>query len=253
MRKQTHTPEEFCSTVELSASPRVRHSGRQYHGVEPLPVTSVATSEPQDRPEKIIVADPKKEERDQREAEQKIEKCLLYMMENLNVRVTISTLSAQAGVSASYFYSLFRRATGYSPGDFLIRARMRRACELLKETGLKVKEVAALLGYGDQFYFSRQFKAVTRLTPSEYRGTAGDSTATQSSVPFNSCEKESSKHFLNRYLSISKTLNGDNSNRGILRKRNGDSHSLHRLVAPVVQPIYSANKAVATVKQNPKP
>src|SRR5436190_2823024 len=137
MRKNTQTRDEFCSTVELSASEGLKEyseAGTACNGT----ASQLHASESHDHSEKIFVSDRQKEEREQHEAEQKIERCLLYMMQNLNARITISTLSAQAGVSPSYFYSLFRRATGYSPGDFLIRARMRCACELLKETGLKV-------------------------------------------------------------------------------------------------------------------
>jgi hypothetical protein len=46
---------------------------------------------------------------------------------------------------------------------------MQHACRLLDETGLSVKEVAAALGYDDPFYFSRIFKSVNRVAPSEYR------------------------------------------------------------------------------------
>src|SRR5215831_1383745 len=137
MRKNIQTRDEFCSTVELSASEKEYSAANGAHSDS----HSNSHSESADRPERIVASDRQREEREQREAEQKIERCLLYMMQNLNARITISALSSQAGVSASYFYSLFRRATGYSPGDFLIRARMRRACELLRDTSLKVKEV----------------------------------------------------------------------------------------------------------------
>ena len=46
---------------------------------------------------------------------------------------------------------------------------MQHACRLLDETVLSVKEVAATLGYDDPFYFSRIFKSVNHVAPSEYR------------------------------------------------------------------------------------
>src|ERR1017187_6569469 len=105
----------------------------------------------------------------QREAARRIEVSLSYMLEHLDKPLRVSTLSALAGVSASYFFSLFKCATGYSPNDYFIRLRVRYACELLQETDLRVKEVAAVLGYGDQFYFSRVFKSVNGVAPSYYR------------------------------------------------------------------------------------
>ena len=46
---------------------------------------------------------------------------------------------------------------------------MQRARQLLEADSLHVKEVAAVLGYDDPFYFSRVFKSVNRIAPSEYR------------------------------------------------------------------------------------
>lgn len=74
-----------------------------------------------------------------------------------------------AGLSASQFFTLFKRATGYTPMDFFIRARMGEARELLVSTNLTVKEIAAALGYDDQFYFSRRFKLVNGLSPKAFR------------------------------------------------------------------------------------
>ncbi|HKI69808.1 MAG TPA: helix-turn-helix transcriptional regulator, partial [Verrucomicrobiae bacterium] len=59
--------------------------------------------------------------------------------------------------------------TGCAPIDFFIRLRMQHACKLLDGTALSVKEIAAELGYEDPFYFSRTFKSVNHVAPSEYR------------------------------------------------------------------------------------
>ncbi|HXR07467.1 MAG TPA: helix-turn-helix domain-containing protein, partial [Candidatus Acidoferrum sp.] len=50
-----------------------------------------------------------------------------------------------------------------------IRLRMRQACRLLAATSMSVKEVAAVLGYDDPFYFSRLFKSVNGTPPTDYR------------------------------------------------------------------------------------
>jgi transcriptional regulator GlxA family with amidase domain len=105
----------------------------------------------------------------QRKAAARISKAVAYMLANLKEPVRIADLSKLTGSSTSNFYHLFKVATGCSPNDFFIRARMERACELLQSTDLSVKEVAALLGYYDQFYFSRVFKSVHHVPPSHYR------------------------------------------------------------------------------------
>jgi AraC-like DNA-binding protein len=108
-------------------------------------------------------------DRVQTRAAQRIEASLRYMMQNLNQPMKVPVLSAKVGLSESSFFALFKSATGLTPLDFFIRARMRRAGELLAETTLQIKEVAARLGYDDQFYFSRLFKSVHGVAPREYR------------------------------------------------------------------------------------
>lgn len=97
-----------------------------------------------------------------------------YMKQHLHEPMKIATLSAMAGFSESRFHELFKLATGYSPLNWIIRARMKCACEKLEATDLPVKQIAAQVGYGDPLYFSRLFKSVTGLSPSAYRVQDGE-------------------------------------------------------------------------------
>ena len=99
----------------------------------------------------------------------KIEQSIAYMTRHLDEPLQVATLAAQANISPSHFFALFKRQTGCAPIDCFIRLRMQHACRLLEETVLSVKEVAATLGYDDPFYFSRIFKSVNHVAPSEYR------------------------------------------------------------------------------------
>src|SRR5208283_1748696 len=91
------------------------------------------------------------------------------MTRHLDEPLQVATLAAQANISPSHFFALFKRQMGCAPIDCFIRLRMQHACRLLDETELSVKEVAATLGYDDPFYFSRIFKSVNHVAPSEYR------------------------------------------------------------------------------------
>jgi AraC-like DNA-binding protein len=82
----------------------------------------------------------------------------------------MSALAALANLSQAHFSVLFKEQTGCSPRDYLHLLRIHRACQLLRDPALSVKEVATRLGYQDQFHFSRQFKAFQGMSPSEYRG-----------------------------------------------------------------------------------
>jgi len=103
------------------------------------------------------------------EVVRKIEQSIAYMMRHLDEPLQVATLAARVNISPSHFFALFKRQIGCAPIDYFIRLRMQHACRLLDETVLSVKEVAATLGYEDPFYFSRIFKSVNSVAPSEYR------------------------------------------------------------------------------------
>jgi transcriptional regulator GlxA family with amidase domain len=102
-------------------------------------------------------------------ADAKIGQAIDYMLQHLDKHVQVAKLASLVNVSPSHFFALFKRRTGCAPIDFFIRLRMQHACQLLDGTALNVKEVAAVLGYDDPFYFSRTFKAINQVAPSEYR------------------------------------------------------------------------------------
>lgn len=91
---------------------------------------------------------------------------------DLAARMTVAGLARQAGLSASHFAVLFKRATGSSVMDYVKRQRSARARELLLTTSLTVAEVAERVGYADPFYFARHFRSVNGTSPSAFRARA---------------------------------------------------------------------------------
>jgi len=102
-------------------------------------------------------------------ASEKIEESIAYMTRNVNRPLQVSTLASLVNISPSHYFALFKRHTGRAPMDYFTRLRMEKARCLLETTASSVKEVAAALGYDDPFYFSRVFKSVNELAPSNYR------------------------------------------------------------------------------------
>jgi AraC-like DNA-binding protein len=100
---------------------------------------------------------------------QKVVESINYMKQHLDQHATAASFAALANLSESHYRSLFKRQIGYAPMDYFIRLRMHKACQLLDTTTLNVKEIATLVGYEDPLYFSRVFKAVVELTPTQYR------------------------------------------------------------------------------------
>lgn len=103
------------------------------------------------------------------DAWRKIEQSIAYMQEHFDKPLQVPRLAAMANLSPSHYNALFKRRTGCAPIDYFTRLRMQHACHLLSATSMCVKEVAASLGYDDPFYFSRVFKAVNQVAPSDYR------------------------------------------------------------------------------------
>lgn len=81
----------------------------------------------------------------------------------------IAELASASGYSADHFSRIFKNVLGQSPQEFTLLARIDRARQLLLETALSIGEIASALGYQDVFFFSKQFKQKTGVTPTGYR------------------------------------------------------------------------------------
>jgi len=83
--------------------------------------------------------------------------------------LTVETVAAAVGLSASHLQTLFKKVTGYTPHQMIIDLRMRRANDLLAGTNLTVKEIAAMTGWGSQLYFSAAYHRRHGHSPSAAR------------------------------------------------------------------------------------
>lgn len=101
-----------------------------------------------------------------------IEAAVDYISKNYGTGLKILDLSNSLRLDRSYFSSLFKRHVGMSPQAFLIRFRMDKAAELLKNRTLDVGDVARSVGYDDPLLFSRMFKNVKGVSPNAYRKQA---------------------------------------------------------------------------------
>lgn len=103
-----------------------------------------------------------------------------YLQANLAAKHSIRDLARRVGMSESLFARTFKRATGHSPADHLIRLRVRQAELLLRNTEASITEIALRCGFGDSNYFARQFRRVTGQTARDYRRTKGGTTSVSS-------------------------------------------------------------------------
>jgi AraC-like DNA-binding protein/uncharacterized RmlC-like cupin family protein len=96
-----------------------------------------------------------------------------YLRDNLAAQVSVGELARLASLSSSHFSALFKASTGIGVVEYVRRLRSARARELLMTTEASVADIGMSVGYGDPFYFSRQFRLVNGTSPSEFRRDAG--------------------------------------------------------------------------------
>ena len=100
-----------------------------------------------------------------------IRKAIALMNASLDQPLDLPRFAREAGCGSRHFSRLFRRVVGLAPGDWFIQQKMRRARDLLSLPNIRVKDVAARLGYTDPLYFSRIFKRIVGLPPDVYRAS----------------------------------------------------------------------------------
>lgn len=93
-----------------------------------------------------------------------------FMESNLSQRIRLRELAGIANLSVTQFSVLFKRHFRVSPIEYVNRLRLRRASLLLASEHLAVFEVAAMVGFDDPLYFSRQFHRHFGMSPVRYRG-----------------------------------------------------------------------------------
>ena len=98
-----------------------------------------------------------------------IKSAIAYITQNYSQNIKINDLADYVGVNRSYLASSFKKATGYSPKEYLLSLRMEKAKSLLTKTNYSIGQIAAEVGYTDQLAFSRMFKRRFGESPRKYR------------------------------------------------------------------------------------
>jgi YesN/AraC family two-component response regulator len=89
--------------------------------------------------------------------------------QHLSQDISLQFLAERVYLHPKYLSDMFKRSTGQNLSDFVTERRMEKARKLLKETTLKVAEVAMMCGFANHKYFASLFKQQTGCTPTEYR------------------------------------------------------------------------------------
>ncbi|MBN2659316.1 MAG: helix-turn-helix transcriptional regulator [Spirochaetales bacterium] len=98
-----------------------------------------------------------------------IEDVAEYIAANFDLSFTLEELAARCHLNPSYFSRIFREKMGQPLFEFINRARINRAVQLLKKTDLSILEIAMTVGYNNVSFFNRYFRKLKGCSPGEYR------------------------------------------------------------------------------------
>lgn len=98
-----------------------------------------------------------------------VTEAIAFIELNYHKEISVGDIAKSCGLNRSYFGKIFREHIGTTPQNFLMNYRMRKAAELLEMTKLKIKEICPAIGYPDQLNFSRAFRNIYGISPSDWR------------------------------------------------------------------------------------
>ena len=100
-----------------------------------------------------------------------LQQALDYMNTHLHENIKISEIASHIGIDRSYLSNIFKSTLELSPQEYLMTLRMDRAAELLENTDDKITSIASAVGYSDPLTFTKMFKRIKGMSPSDWRHT----------------------------------------------------------------------------------
>ena len=99
----------------------------------------------------------------------RVKRVLDYLHAHYRERIAIAELADVAALSQSGFHRLFRRHTRLTVSDYVTELRIGQACALLVNGTQPIAHIADAVGYANLANFNRQFRALKKMTPREFR------------------------------------------------------------------------------------
>jgi AraC family transcriptional regulator len=99
----------------------------------------------------------------------RLDRVLDYIGDNLDENLSLSTLADIAGMNLFYFARLFKQSTRMSPHQYVLDQRIQRAKQLLRNSPITIFEASVRTGFVDQAHFTKVFRRLVGVTPTQYR------------------------------------------------------------------------------------
>lgn len=106
---------------------------------------------------------------DNSHAAEAIDMAVSYFSEHYSEAINIEEYAEELHVSTSWFIRNFKLYTGSTPMQYILQKRICNAEALLQNTQYNINEISQIIGYDNPLYFSRVFKKIKGISPSEYR------------------------------------------------------------------------------------
>lgn len=104
-----------------------------------------------------------------------VARAVTWLREHIEDEITVSDLISEAGMSTTNFYQQFTRAFGTSPKDYVLRCKIDRAQDLLREERESITAIAFRLGFSSSQQFGTAFRRYVGVTPTQFRAGGGAS------------------------------------------------------------------------------
>ena len=98
------------------------------------------------------------------------EEIALYIRQHIKEDLSVDVICKNMGISQATLNRIFRQYANDSYKGYLTTIRIKEALIIMKNVpGISIKELAYEVGFNDQFYFSKVFKSIMGVNPSEYK------------------------------------------------------------------------------------
>lgn len=105
----------------------------------------------------------------------RLQRVLEYVKENIEKDLSVAEMAQVVGMSQYYFSKLFKMSTGTTPHQYVMRQRVERAQDLLRDGNAALVEVATNVGFETQSHFTSVFRRLVGITPKKFREMRSDS------------------------------------------------------------------------------
>ncbi|UJF16723.1 response regulator [Jeotgalibaca sp. MA1X17-3] len=163
--------EEFIIKEEVGLKERYKDFfGRTLGDCESKHIESSEEAKEENRIAQINQDSEKVESKEEKDNNQAVIQAInTYIEENLNEGLSLEDLSKIVYFHPAYLSRFYKQVTGQKLSDYIVKRRLIRAKELLKESNLRVGDIANLVGYKKSQYFIKVFKINCGVTPNQYR------------------------------------------------------------------------------------